>query len=187
MNQPNFKYLRLQLGLTERELHVSGISRGTLRSLESGVGNPTIQSMDTLAKFMGRKLEILLLPPKDCVSDHSSVAVSMKVTIDGPDSWKIHFMEMADEFRKTQDPRLVLLPPVGSLPPKLKALLASMVLRLCGELNLAPPEWAERRHFLNTPWFPSGVESLKATALLESPLEFRLNNIFVQGNFLSRV
>jgi hypothetical protein len=31
------------------------------------------------------------------------------------------------------------------------------------------------------------VESLKATALVESPAPFRKRNIFVLGNFLSRV
>lgn len=39
---------------------------------------------------------------------------------------------------------------------------------------------------LPEPWFVAGVENLKATALVESPLPFRRNNIFVLGNFLSR-
>jgi hypothetical protein len=37
------------------------------------------------------------------------------------------------------------------------------------------------------PWFVSGMESLKAIALVESPLPFRLRKIFVLENFLSRV
>jgi hypothetical protein len=39
---------------------------------------------------------------------------------------------------------------------------------------------------LPRPWFVAGVENLKATALVESPLPFRRNNVFVLGNFLSR-
>jgi hypothetical protein len=31
------------------------------------------------------------------------------------------------------------------------------------------------------------MESLKATALVESPLPYRRNNIFVLGNFLTRI
>jgi hypothetical protein len=41
-------------------------------------------------------------------------------------------------------------------------------------------------HALSEPWFVSGMENLKASALLESPLPFRRNNVFVLGNFLSR-
>ena len=48
------------------------------------------------------------------------------------------------------------------------------------------PAWAAGCHFLPEPWFVSGVESLKATALVEAPLAFRRNNVFVLGNFMSR-
>jgi hypothetical protein len=40
--------------------------------------------------------------------------------------------------------------------------------------------------FLPDPWFVAGIENLKASALVESPVQFRRNNIFVLGNFLSR-
>ena len=36
------------------------------------------------------------------------------------------------------------------------------------------------------PWFVSGMENLKAIALAESPLRFRIRKIFVLSNFLSR-
>jgi hypothetical protein len=39
---------------------------------------------------------------------------------------------------------------------------------------------------LPAPWFVAGVENLKASALVESPVQFRRNNVFVLGNFLAR-
>jgi hypothetical protein len=37
------------------------------------------------------------------------------------------------------------------------------------------------------PWFVAGMENLKAIAVAESPLRFRIRKIFVLENFLSRV
>ena len=45
----------------------------------------------------------------------------------------------------------------------------------------------EKLYGLDKPWFVSGFENLKSTALIESPLNFRKRNIFVLGNFLTRV
>lgn len=95
-------------------------------------------------------------------------------------------MNLVDEFRRTLDPRLLLLPPVRDLALELKALLASIVMSLCGEAGMNVPGWARKRHPLPTPWFVAEVESLKAMALVESPLPFRRNNIFVLDNFLQR-
>ena len=106
--------------------------------------------------------------------------------MNGFDSWKIYFFNFVDEFRKTMDPRLILLPPIEALDKKLYALLSSIVRYLCNEIHTTPPDWALKRHFLSTPWFLSGMESLKATTILESPLEFRNNNNYVQNNFLNR-
>ena len=55
------------------------------------------------------------------------------------------------------------------------------------ELKFKPPEWILAVSAPRDPWFVSKVESLKAIALVESPLPFRLRKIFVLENFLSRV
>jgi len=68
-----------------------------------------------------------------------------------------------------------------------RALLNSTACALAAELGVAPPWWATRPVLLPDPWFVAGVENLKASALVESPLPFRRNNVFVLGNFLSRV
>jgi len=91
------------------------------------------------------------------------------------------------EFRRTKDVRLVLLAPSLKLDRKLVALIASTTIELCHEIGLETPHWAKQNFFLESPWFVSGSEALKPMAILESPLAFRRNNIFVLDNFLQRI
>jgi hypothetical protein len=52
---------------------------------------------------------------------------------------------------------------------------------------LKMPAWTlDRRRFLRKPYFPAGLESLKATLLVESPPAFRRRMIFVDGDPLYR-
>lgn len=67
-----------------------------------------------------------------------------------------------------------------------RALLNATACALAAELGSAPPWWASRPLVLAEPWFVSGMQNLKAAALLESPIQFRRNNVFVLANFLSR-
>jgi hypothetical protein len=70
---------------------------------------------------------------------------------------------------------------------KIDALLAATVESLCRELNLETPEWLQNVPACRQPYFVSGVENLKATAIVESPLPFRIRKVFVLENFLERV
>jgi hypothetical protein len=70
--------------------------------------------------------------------------------------------------------------------PRLGLLLASTAESLCDELGLEVPGWLAQVPACPTPWFVAGVENLKAIALAESPLRFRIRKIFVLRNFLSR-
>jgi len=54
-------------------------------------------------------------------------------------------------------------------------------------MSLECPGWILEVPACKDPWFVSGMESLKAIALVESPLQFRIRKIFVLENFLSRV
>ena len=157
----------------------------TLRNIELNQGNLTLQSLSAVAQQNDRTLGVLFFPDR-CASASSSVAVSMNVITDGFESWKIHFFELVDEFRRTLDPRLTLLPPVSQLDARLRALLSSIALDLANEAEMDPPDWAQKPYFLDLPWFPAGAESLKASALVESPVFYRKNNIFVLENFLRR-
>lgn len=58
---------------------------------------------------------------------------------------------------------------------------------LCDELGLEPPAWLAAVPASPLPWFVAGMENLKAIALAERPLRFRIRRIFVLENFLSRV
>ncbi|MBC8044440.1 MAG: hypothetical protein IAF08_13460 [Rhizobacter sp.] len=66
------------------------------------------------------------------------------------------------------------------------ALLAATVESLCLEVNLAVPVWVKAVPPCRYPYFVSGVESIKAITLVESPVSFRRRNVFVLKNFLSR-
>jgi len=162
-----------------------GLSRVSLRNLLNRDQNITIKTMVKAVDCLGRNLHVLATSD-DTNTELSTLAVGYSVVRDGFDSWKIHFMDFVDEFRRTLDPQLVLLAPPRDLDEKLKALLASIAIKLCEDNGMDAPSWAEKMYFLERPWFVSGMQSLKATAIVESPLPFRRNNIFVLDNFLER-
>ena len=182
-----FAYLRRSGRLSERAVaEASSVSRGALRQLERPhAGNVTASSMNRVAECFQRDVEVVL-SCAEIFSEYSTVALFYKVERDGFDSWKMHLFDLVDEFRRTVDTRLLLLPPPRSGDTKLVALLAATVKVLCDEFEVDVPTWARKRYFLSVPWFVSGMNSLKASALLESPLPYRANNIFVHENFLER-
>lgn len=104
------------------------------------------------------------------------------------EGWKYSFFDFIDEFNRSD---ALIRRAIIKNEPKFElsqesALLKSIVMELCHCHDIEVPEWAEKRHWLNQPWFISGFKSLYATALIESPYSFRQNNIFVLENFLSR-
>ncbi len=100
--------------------------------------------------------------------------------------WKIYFYDFVDDFRFHQNLEAVR-EPFAFDDNKFDALLASTVEALCQELNLKTPAWTERVPACDEPFFVAGFENLKATALVESPLLFRIRKIFVTASFLQRV
>lgn len=103
-----------------------------------------------------------------------------------PENWVVHLMDFVDDFRFHKDPSAVAQS-FDLSNDKLDAVIASLGEYLCDELRIACPEWLTKVPACKTPWFPSGIESLKAIAIVESPLHFRIRKIFVLDNFLSRV
>ncbi len=181
------KRVRNDRRLTESAVAGHGqISRLTVRHVEAHLPSISIQSLAATAGAVDRRVAILTLPEEELNPDFCTYAVATKTIHDGEHSWKLHFMELVDEFRRTVNPLLLLLPPPTELPHSLRALLASIACSLSDEAGIDPPTWAGKSYYLDKPWFVSGMESLKATAILESPLAYRRNNIFVQENFLNR-
>lgn len=100
-------------------------------------------------------------------------------------NWLIPFMDFVDDFRREKSVSSIGRPLAPS-NEKIDALLASTIEFLGYELNLEIPEWVESIPPCIDPWFVSGVENLKAIALVESPVFFRRRKIFVLQNFLER-
>lgn len=76
-------------------------------------------------------------------------------------------------------------------PPQIEstkdAYLAAVAEHLAVLYNLPVPDWVKKPgRFLHEPFFPCGLESLKAILLVESPASFRRRMIFVGGNPLYR-
>jgi hypothetical protein len=103
----------------------------------------------------------------------------------GIDDW-VPFFDAVDDVRRTRRFEALKRLYSRSRRTRERALLNATACALAGELGDAPPWWAMHPMVLPRPWFVAGVENLKATALVESPLPFRRNNVFVLGNFLSR-
>lgn len=103
-----------------------------------------------------------------------------------PKNWVVHLMDFVDDFRYYKDPRAVSAP-FDVTDNRMDALLASTAQYLCDELGIEIPAWIHGVPAARDPWFVSGMESLKAIALVESPVQFRIRKIFVMENFLSRV
>lgn len=98
------------------------------------------------------------------------------------------FFDAVDECRrkKTTAPLHALF--IKTRITKERALINATARYLCvHEFNVPYSSWAVNSLWLKKPWFVANMESLKASAIVESPADFRANHIFVLENFLSRV
>ena len=103
-----------------------------------------------------------------------------------PEFWTVPLMDFVDNFRRrgtVED----LDGPLTIRDDNTTALVASVIEHLCDEKNIDPPPWVHEVPSCKDPWFVSGIENLKAIALVESPIHFRKRKIFVLENFLDRV
>jgi hypothetical protein len=75
------------------------------------------------------------------------------------------------------------------LSPRILPFLAGMVEKLCNDHQLACPEWAFADcYYLDRPnsWMDAKGD-LRIILLVESPVEFKMRNIFTTSNTLVRV
>lgn len=99
--------------------------------------------------------------------------------------------EFCDEFyggdARTRAAMLAEEPPLSPVDKRANAYYAAVAEHLALRHGLPVPDWAlARERFLRAPYFPSGLDSLKATLLVESPPAFRRRMIFVGADALSR-
>ena len=179
--------IRRKLKISERTLASAvRLSRETVRGCLQHPNHAKFSSLQSIANQLHHEVTIEVHPAGEPKSEMSIVAISIVVASTGFDSWKIHFFNFVDYFRVHPDPRLIALPPVSTLDPKLYALLQGIVESLTTEIGVPCPAWVRKALYLDQPWFVAEFQSLKATALLESSLPFRRRNIFVLNNFLMR-
>lgn len=95
-------------------------------------------------------------------------------------------MDCVDEVRRTGSLAALATPPAAELPESLRALAAGTAEMLAARYGADAPPWTSGIGSLEQPWFVSGYENLKASALVESPVFFRSRNVFVLANFLER-
>lgn len=103
-----------------------------------------------------------------------------------PKWWKIPLMDFVDDFRRNKNPAAIREPFVID-DEKIDAVLAGVIESLCDEMKIPIPAWLHTIPACQHPYFVSGIEDLKATAIVESPVRFRIRKVFVMENFLHRV
>jgi len=167
----------------------AGLSFRGVQLLEADGHDARLSSLEKAAVALGLPRRGLqgLLEDYFVEEGRSFRSASIRMLNDGIDSWTIHLFDAVDAFRARRDPDLIRSPPVRELAPRLQALIASTVDSLCDEATILCPGWCCSVGSLDDPWFVSGVENLKASALVESPVHYRKRKIFVLANFLERV
>ncbi len=112
--------------------------------------------------------------------------------ITGPREFGYALRDFADRFNRSPSAQLVAEEP-ASLTTALgdegvaDAWLASAASWLCRTHGLPAPQWARgTSRALTKPFFAARTKALKAVLLQESPTEFRVRNLFVSANALSR-
>lgn len=97
-----------------------------------------------------------------------------------------------DRFKTNPDPSLLSDEP-ALLSPSLgdggyaDAFVASTAAYLCQVHNFEAPAWVNAKcRIMPIPWFAAKSPNMKAILLQESPAAFRVRNLFVSANALSR-
>ncbi len=100
--------------------------------------------------------------------------------------------DFLDRFREAPTYELIaeepiLLEPFLSDGGRADAFLASTAAYLAHHHQLPVPEWASgNSRALEKPWFAAKTHNLRMILLQESPTAFRIRNLFVSANALSR-
>lgn len=161
-----------------RVAKASGLNKSTISRYINGERAYSVKNFERIKRAV-TSIELGKLRGRTSVRE-----ATHRVSLGEP--WRIAYFDFVDSFRATRSRLLILEKPVDGLEIKSLALICSIVMELCDELKITPPEWASLCIGLEQPWFISKFKSLRAMSLVESSIYFKRNNIFVGGNFLER-
>jgi hypothetical protein len=105
-----------------------------------------------------------------------------------PVRFHLHVNAFADAFRKASpEARHTMVEAGPARQTATAGLVAAVVSALCREVDMVPPDWVARTASPE-PYFAFGARSfaLRVRLMLESPAPFRIRNVFVPRDYLSR-
>ncbi len=125
------------------------------------------------------------------LTQRKTLADSLRL-VNEPDGFHYAMANFLDRFKS--DPTSEM---VSEEPPILRGLLkdkgfadayaAAAAAHLCQLHGIAFPSWVDQKsRRMETPWFAARTHNLRMILLQESPAAFRVRNLFVSANALSR-
>jgi hypothetical protein len=157
---------------------VAGLNKSTISRYANG------EREYSFANFEKIENSVKALEAHNLRGRTSAREASQRVVL-GED-WRIAYFDFVDSFLATQSELLIESKPVDGLDLKHLALLCSIVMQLCEEAKVPPSGWAKLSLELDRPWFLSKFVGLRAFSLVDSPIFFKRNNIYVGADFLKR-